>query len=107
MLGFTSLPIRLAEARLRMVHVASSLRLRREIAEDGLVDTTGCVRPFYPKITVFSVLGLTGIIVFYSFACAYKKNPRGMCLLCHFSIFMSHFLVEERVCQEVKFYFNN
>jgi hypothetical protein len=48
---------KLAEARWRVVHVASSWRSRGVKAEDGCVDVTGCVRPFYPKIVVFIVLG--------------------------------------------------
>jgi hypothetical protein len=46
------------------MHVASSQRLRREEVEDGLVDATGCVGLFYPKITVSNVLGRRGIVVF-------------------------------------------
>ena len=49
-LGFPSLASRLAEARRRMVHVASSRRLRRVEAEDGRADATGCVGLFYPEI---------------------------------------------------------
>jgi hypothetical protein len=63
-LGFSSLVVRLAEARLQVVHVASSRRLRREKAKDGWVDAIGCVGPFYPKIVIFSVLGPMGIVVF-------------------------------------------
>jgi hypothetical protein len=33
-------------------------------AEDGWVDATGCVRPFYHKITNFYVLGPRGNLVF-------------------------------------------
>ncbi len=47
-----------------MEHVASSWRLGREKAEDGWVDATGCVRPFYPKIIISSVFGYRGIVVF-------------------------------------------
>jgi hypothetical protein len=66
-LGFPSLTLRLVEARVRVVHVTSSWRLHREKTEDGRVDAMGCVRAFYPKITVSSVLGPRGIVVFYSF----------------------------------------
>jgi hypothetical protein len=62
-LGFPSLASRLAEARLRVVHVAWSRRLRQDEAEDGRVDATGCVGPFYPKIIIFYVLGPRGIVV--------------------------------------------
>jgi hypothetical protein len=55
-----------------MVHVTSSLRLRRVEAEDGLVDATGCVRPFYSNFIVFYVLGHTDILVIYSFTWTYK-----------------------------------
>jgi hypothetical protein len=63
-LGFLSFALRLAEARLRVVHVASLRRLCREEAEDRRVDATGCVGPFYPKIDVSSVLCPRGIVVF-------------------------------------------
>jgi hypothetical protein len=63
-LGFPSLASRLAEARRQVVQVAPSWRLRRVQAKDGRVDATGCVRPFYPKITVFYVLALRGIVLF-------------------------------------------
>jgi hypothetical protein len=36
-----------------MVHVASSQRLYLVEAEDGWVDATGCVRPFYSNFVVF------------------------------------------------------
>jgi hypothetical protein len=52
--------------------MASSRRLRREEVEDGRVDTMGYVGPCYPKIVVSSVLGSRGIVVFLSFAWAYK-----------------------------------
>jgi hypothetical protein len=32
--------------------------------KDRWIDATGCVAPFYPKITVFSVLGLMSNLVF-------------------------------------------
>jgi hypothetical protein len=39
-----------------VVHIASLRRLRQDEAEDGWVDTTDCVGPFYLKIIVFIVL---------------------------------------------------
>ena len=63
-LGFPSLASRLVEARLLVVLVASSWRSRGVEAEDGRVDATGCVGPFYPKIFIFYVLGRRGSIVF-------------------------------------------
>jgi hypothetical protein len=63
-LEFLSLALILLEARLQVMHVVLSRRLRREKAKDEWVDTTGCVGPFYPKIIVFIVLGPNGIIVF-------------------------------------------
>jgi hypothetical protein len=51
-----------------LVHVVSLQWLRQEKAEDGWVDATGCIGPFYPKIIVFVVLGHMGIVVFYYFA---------------------------------------
>jgi hypothetical protein len=44
--------------------VASSQRLHRDQVEDGRVDATGYVGPFYPKIDVFIVLGPRGNLVF-------------------------------------------
>jgi hypothetical protein len=64
-LGFFSLTLRLAEARLRVVHMASSRRLRRKEAEDGRVDAIDCVGLFYPKIIISSIIGPRGIVVFY------------------------------------------
>jgi hypothetical protein len=46
------------------MQVASSWRVRRVEAEDGRVDETGCVGPFYPKIIIFYVLGPRGNLVF-------------------------------------------
>jgi hypothetical protein len=64
MLWFLSLTLRLTEVKLRVVHVESSWRLRREEAEYRRVDTTDYVGPFYPEITVSSVLGPRGIVDF-------------------------------------------
>jgi hypothetical protein len=65
-LGFPSLASRLVEARLRVVHMASSRRsCRVEEAEDEWVDAMGCVGPFYLNIVVFIVFGLKGILVFH------------------------------------------
>jgi hypothetical protein len=63
-LWFLSLALRLAETQLRVVHVASSRRVRREEAEDGWVNIMGCVGSFYPKITISSVLDAMDIVVF-------------------------------------------
>jgi hypothetical protein len=51
-------------ARRRVVHVATSRRLRRVKAKIGQVDATGCVGPFYSEITVLSVLGPMSDVVF-------------------------------------------
>jgi hypothetical protein len=40
--------------------------------EDGRVDATGCVGPFYPTFAAFIVLGPRGSLVLYFFAWAYK-----------------------------------
>jgi hypothetical protein len=63
-LGFSSLALRLAEARRRVMHVAPSRRLHRDQVEDRLVDATGCVGPCYPYFIVFYVLGYRDIVVF-------------------------------------------
>jgi ribosomal protein L30E len=39
------------------MHVTSSQRLHRKKAKDGLVNAMDCIKPFYPKIVVSSVLG--------------------------------------------------
>jgi hypothetical protein len=46
------------------VYVASSRRSCGVEVEDGRVDAMGYIRPFYPKIAIFIVLGPKGIIVF-------------------------------------------
>jgi hypothetical protein len=56
-----------AEARLRVVHVAPSRRLRRRQAEAGRVDAMGCVGPCYPCFTVFLLLGPRGVVVILAF----------------------------------------
>jgi hypothetical protein len=47
-----------------MMHVALSWRLHRVEAEDGRIDVTGYVRPFYDNFTIFYVLGHRDILVF-------------------------------------------
>jgi hypothetical protein len=47
-----------------MVHVTSSQRLRPEEAEDERVDVMGCIRSFYPKIIVSTILCTRDIVVF-------------------------------------------
>jgi hypothetical protein len=47
-----------------VVHMAPSRRLRRRQVEDGYVDVTGCVGPYYPTFTVFNVLCHRDIVVF-------------------------------------------
>jgi hypothetical protein len=63
-LGFFSLALRLVEAWLRVVHVASSQKSRGVEAEDGPVDATGYIRLFYHKIVVFIVLVARGNLIF-------------------------------------------
>jgi hypothetical protein len=48
-----------------MVHMASSQILRRVEAEDGRVDVTDCIRPYYPKFVIFIVLDFKDILVFW------------------------------------------
>jgi hypothetical protein len=62
-LGFSSLSSKLVEARRRVVHVASSRRLRQDQVEDRRVDAMGCVRAYYSYFVVFYVLGNRGIVV--------------------------------------------
>jgi hypothetical protein len=47
-----------------MVHMVSLQRLRRCQVEDGWVDVTGCIGPYYPCFIVFFVLGPSYILVF-------------------------------------------
>jgi hypothetical protein len=61
-IGFSSLTLRLAETRQRVVHVTPSRRLRRDEAEDGQVDAMNCVEPDYLYFDVFNVLGHRDIL---------------------------------------------
>jgi hypothetical protein len=62
-LGFFSLTSRLTEARRRVVYMSPLWMSREDQVEDGRVDTTGCIGPFYLKIVVFYVLA-TGTFYF-------------------------------------------
>jgi hypothetical protein len=62
-IGFSSLALRLAEARQRVVHMAPLRRLHRDQVEDRRVDAMGYVRPCYPYFVVFYVLCNRGIVV--------------------------------------------
>jgi hypothetical protein len=62
-LGFFSLTSRLAEARRRVVHVASSWMSCGVQVEDGRVDAMGCVEPCYSYFVVFYVLDTRRIVV--------------------------------------------
>jgi hypothetical protein len=48
-----------------VVHVASSQRSHKDEAEDGQVDATGYIGPFYPYFVVFVVLSPRSILVFW------------------------------------------
>jgi hypothetical protein len=48
----------------QMVHVASSWRLHQGQVEDGRVDATGCVGPYYSCFAVFIILSPRGVLVF-------------------------------------------
>jgi hypothetical protein len=61
--GFPRLASRLEEARRRVVHVASSLRLRRSQVKDRWVNATGCVGPCYPCFAIFVLLGPKDVVV--------------------------------------------
>jgi hypothetical protein len=63
--GFLILTSRLVEARLCVVHVASSWRSRGVKTENGRVDVMGHVGPFYSKIIIFYVLCHICNLVFY------------------------------------------
>jgi hypothetical protein len=105
-LGFPSLTSRLVEALLWVVHVTSSLMLRRDEVEDGWVDVTGCVGPSYPKISVFYVLYRRNNLIF---SLLFRPRNRtveewSFLLLLLFWFVFSNL---ERVSQEFKFYSNN
>jgi hypothetical protein len=55
-----------------MVHVASPWRSREDQVEDRRGIAMGCIGPYYPCFAIFFVLGPRGILVFVSFAWAYK-----------------------------------
>jgi hypothetical protein len=57
--------LKLVETQRRVVHVAPTRRSREEQVEDGQVDTTDFIRPFYLKIDVFFILGHMTVLVFY------------------------------------------
>jgi hypothetical protein len=57
-LGFPSLASRLVEARRRWC------TLHHVEVEDGQVDATDCIGPFYHSFAIFIVLGPRGILVF-------------------------------------------
>jgi hypothetical protein len=62
-LVFPSLSFRLVGARRRVVYVAPSRRLRRSQVEDGRIDTTDYIGPYYPCFTIFYVLCHSGMVV--------------------------------------------
>jgi hypothetical protein len=57
---FTS---KLAVERWRVVHMASSWRLRGDKAKDGRVDAIGYTGLLYPNFVIFIVLGHKGSLV--------------------------------------------
>jgi hypothetical protein len=63
-LGFSSLALRLVEARWRVVHVVPSLRSCEDQVEGGRVNAMGCIGPCYPYFIVLDVLSHKGILVF-------------------------------------------
>jgi hypothetical protein len=64
-IGFFSPTLRLVEIQWRVVHMISLRRLRWVQIEDGQVDATDYIGPFYLRIIVFYVLDLMDIVVFY------------------------------------------
>jgi hypothetical protein len=47
-----------------VVHIASSRRSREDQAEDGRIDTMGCIGPCYLCFVIFYILDTMGILVF-------------------------------------------
>jgi hypothetical protein len=47
-----------------MVHVSSLWRMCRDQVEDGRIDATSYVRPYYPYLAIFIVLSPMGSLVF-------------------------------------------
>jgi hypothetical protein len=56
--------IKTGGAATRMVHVVSLRRLCEVEVEDGQIDTTDCIRFFYPIFIIFIVLASKDILVF-------------------------------------------
>jgi hypothetical protein len=63
MLRFPSRASRLVEVQWWVVHVTSSRRSCGDQVEDGWVNATDCVGPYYAYLSVFFVLGTRGILV--------------------------------------------
>jgi hypothetical protein len=59
------------------MHVASSWRLRRDEAEDGLVNAMGYVGHFYLKIDAFYILATRDNLVFSLLIGSINKNLEG------------------------------
>jgi hypothetical protein len=47
-----------------VVHVVSSQMSCKDEVEDGQIDATGCIEPFYPYFAIFIVLDPIDILVF-------------------------------------------
>jgi hypothetical protein len=75
--------------------VAPLRRLRRRQVEDGRIDETGCVGPYYPTFAIFNVLIPNGIVVIL------RLEPIPICLSGHHvrlhaaSAFIARFLLLE------------
>jgi hypothetical protein len=84
--------LKTAEARLRVVHVTPSRRLRQRQAEAGRVDTIGCVGRCYPCFAVFLLLGLRGVVVILAFCLSLYIGSYRVGALCHLPISFLRFL---------------
>jgi hypothetical protein len=62
-LGFSHSGLKIDGGATRMVHAASSWRLRRGQVKDGRVDAMDCARRCYPYFTVFFKLDHRGNLV--------------------------------------------
>jgi hypothetical protein len=80
--------------------------LRQDEIEDGRVDATDCIRPFYPKIIILYVLDTMGNLVFSLLLMPINKTLEG-CDSLSFLLTSFLFLRFKRVSYVLDFYFNN
>jgi hypothetical protein len=80
--------------------------LRQDEIEDGRVDVTDCIRPFYPKIIILYVLDTMGNLVFSLLLMPINKTLEG-CDSLSFLLASFLFFRFKRVSYVLDFHFNN